>query len=126
MKSARKNSEFRIRNQTKGTILAEKARVAETFVQRAKGLLGTDSLPNGEGLFIRPCNSIHMFGMRYAIDAVFVDRDLKVVAVLHSIKPGRMSRIYGRAHSCLELPAGMAKSSDTESGDRLELIEVNK
>jgi len=36
-----------------------------------KGLLGRRELPDGEGILLRPCASIHMFFMRFAIDAVF-------------------------------------------------------
>ncbi len=61
-----------------------------------------------------------MIGMSYAIDAIFVDKKLVVVGVLHSIGPGRISRVYGRAQSCLELPAGRARETNTEIGDQLE------
>jgi|AGTN01.1.fsa_nt_gi Uncharacterized conserved protein len=107
-------------NKSKGTYLATNARIAKSFFARAKGLLGTSELPKGEGLHINPCNSIHMFGMKYAIDAVFLDKKLKVVAVVDSIAPGKASRLYGSAHSCLELPAGTARKTNTEVGDELE------
>ncbi len=115
-----KDGHYHFRNQTRGTSIADQAKIAESFLSRAKGLLGTSELPVGSGLFIIPCNSIHMFGMKYAIDAVIVDKKLKVVEILHAIKPGHMSRVYGKAHSCLELPAGRAKDTQTEVGDQLE------
>ena len=113
---------YRFLNKTRGTSLAEHAVIAESFFKRAKGLLGTTELPQGNGLFISPCNSIHMFGMKYAIDAVFVDKQLVVVALLHSIPPGKASTLYRKAHSCLELPAGTAQSTQTEVGDQLEQV----
>lgn len=114
------NGPYHFLNTTRGTSMADRATIAESFFARAKGLLGTSELPVGCGLFLVPCNSIHMFGMKYAIDAVFVDKKLKVVEVLHAIKPGRMSRVYASAHSCLELPAGRAKETQTQVGDQLE------
>ncbi len=111
---------FHFVNKTRGTSIADNATIASSFFSRLKGLLGTTELKTGSGLFITPCSSIHMFGMNYAIDAIFVDKKLVVVGVLHSIAPGRMSRVYGRAQSCLELPAGRALETKTEVGDQLE------
>ena len=119
-----KDGRYHFRNTTRGTSIADQAKIAESFFSRAKGLLGTTELPAGCGLFIVPCNSIHMFGMKYAIDAVFVDKKLQVVEILHGIEPGKMSRVYGKAHSCLELPAGRAKETQTEVGDQLEYVPV--
>jgi hypothetical protein len=107
------------RNETRGTTVADKALIAGTFFARAKGLLGTTELEPGCGLFIIPCNSIHMFGMKYPIDAIFVDKQLVVVEILHGIQPGQASKMYARAHSCLELPAGRAKETSTQVGDQL-------
>lgn len=107
------------RNETRGTTIADKTRIADSFFARAKGLLGTTELESGCGLFIVPCNSIHMFGMKYAIDAIFVDKQLVVVEILHAIQPGKASKLYSKAHSCLELPAGRAKETATEIGDQL-------
>ena len=47
--------------------------VARSFLQRARGLLGRAPLAADEALLIRPCSSIHTFGMRFAIDVVFID-----------------------------------------------------
>lgn len=107
--------------------MASRARLARTFFTRLKGLLGTASLPQGEGLLITPCSSIHMFGMKYAIDALFLDRDLKVVGLVNSIAPGKMSKVFSNAAQCLELPAGTIESTGTECGDLLtmEVIEIN-
>ena len=113
------NRKYYFQNQSKGTLLATNARIAKSFFARAKGLLGTTELPKGDGLLIDPCNSIHMFGMKYSIDAVFLDRSLTVVAVLDSIAPGKISKLYSSAHSCLELPAGTARETNTEVGDKL-------
>ncbi len=85
-----------------------------------RGLLGTTQIEQGEGLFLMPCNSIHMFGMKYAIDAVFVDRQGKVVGLVHNIKPGQCSSVFWGAKNCLELPPGTIGDTNTETGDQLE------
>jgi uncharacterized membrane protein (UPF0127 family) len=68
--------------------------------------MGRASLPAGDGLWIEPCNSIHMFFMRFAIDAVFLDRDNRVKRVLRNLKPWRVSPIVFGARTVVELPAG--------------------
>ena len=65
------------------------ARVARTFAERAKGLIGTKSLPEGEGLLIKRCNAIHTFFMSFPIDATFLDGDGRPVKTVRGIKPWR-------------------------------------
>jgi len=97
MKAVNKNNNF---------ILAENLSVASTFFGRTKGLLGRASLPAGEGLLIEKCASIHMFFMRFPIDAVFIDKTGRVVHILRDFKPWRISKIVPYASAVLELPAG--------------------
>lgn len=115
---------FRVTNVTRGKLLADKAERAGSFYSRFKGLMGAKALPMGSGLHIEPCNSIHMFFMKFAIDAVFLDRQMKVVKILHAIVPWRVSGIYPSARSVLELPAGTANASDTHEGDVLSFEKV--
>ncbi|HEY9719561.1 MAG TPA: DUF192 domain-containing protein [Trichormus sp.] len=107
-------------NRTKSATLATKGRLADTWFARMRGLLGTNKIEQGEGLFLMPCNSIHMFWMKYAIDAIFVDRHGKVVAVVSNIKPWQMSAVYWQAKNCLELPPGTICDTGTDVGDQLE------
>lgn len=90
-------------------------RSARTFSQRALGLLGLRALPAGEGLLIRPCASIHTFGMRFPIDVLFVDRNGTVSAVHLYVEPWRMLRCRG-ATAVLELTAGGACAHGLRSG----------
>jgi uncharacterized protein len=94
-------------------------RTADTFWTRAKGLLGTSSLAPGDGLIIQPCRNIHSFGMRYAFDAVFVDRDGKVLHVVSRMPPNRISRYVLGAHAVVELPPGTIEATNTQTGDKL-------
>ena len=66
-----------------------KARVARTLFERMKGLIGTKTLPDGEGMLILRCNSIHTFFMSFPIDATFLDRNDRVVKVVRNIRPWR-------------------------------------
>lgn len=113
---------YRVTNLTRNTLLADRAARAETFMSRFKGLMGVTELPLGDGLHIEPCTSIHTFFMRIPIDALFLDKELKVVDICHAMPAWRMSRVYFGARSVLELPAGTAAASGTEPGDVLSFV----
>lgn len=109
----------RVRNQTRGTVVAEHCVMAQSLRDRTVGLLGRSELSAGEGLWIERSPSIHMFFMRFAIDAVFVDGEDRVVRVVESLQPWRIVAWVRGAHDCLELPAGSARLSGTLAGDEL-------
>ena len=66
------------------------ATVADTFPKRAKGLLGRTGLPPRTGLLIPKCNAIHTMFMKMTIDAVFLDRNGRVVKTVRGIRPWRL------------------------------------
>lgn len=105
-------------NASKNIVLADKVIVANTFSLRLKGLLGRKSLEAGEGLLLYPCSSIHCFGMKFPIDAIFLDKDKKVLALYHWLEPGQTAKAT-RAKYVLELVAG-SSCFDVEIGDILE------
>ena len=96
--------------------------VATNPLERMRGLLGRSSLASDEAMLFRPAGSIHMFFMRFAIDAVFCDRDLVVVDVVRDLKPWRMASRRG-AKVVIELAAGAG--AGVASGDRLELATID-
>ena len=61
-----------------------------------------------------------MFFMRFAIDAVFLDKELRVVRVAADLKPWRMASKLG-AKAVLELPAGRCERAGVAEGDLLVL-----
>lgn len=83
-----------------------------------KGLLGRRELPSGEGIWLKPASSVHMAFMRFAIDAVFLDSDDRVVKIAKDLRPWRLAGSRG-AKSVIELPAGEAKRRELKTGDRL-------
>jgi uncharacterized protein len=111
---------LRVFNESKGTLVAGAATVADTSEKRRKGLLSHDSLPRGTGLLIAPCEAVHTFGMKFEIDVVFLDRRHRVLKVRPAMKKSRIS-ICLRAAAVLELPAGTAAETSTGKGDQLLL-----
>jgi uncharacterized membrane protein (UPF0127 family) len=116
--------ELRLERQD-GSPVCERCLLAETPLTRLKGLLGRRELPQGEGLLLRPASSIHMFFMRFPIDAVWLDRELRVVGLTHELQPWRTASRRG-AKAVLELPAGEAAAHGLQAGDRLVPVEPVK
>ena len=101
-----------------GSVLCERCAIADTFWTRFRGLMGRKSLAQDEGMLFRPGGEIHMFFMRFPIDAVFCDRELRVVKVVRDLRPWRMAAARG-ASVVVELAAGAA--AGVEVGDQLVL-----
>jgi uncharacterized membrane protein (UPF0127 family) len=107
-----------VRVERTGEPLVEDLRRATSAWARFRGLMLAAPLPPGGGLEIRPCGSIHMMFMRFAIDAVFFDEQLRVTKVGHRVRPWIGLAFGGRgAKGVLELPAGAA--ANAERGDQL-------
>jgi len=98
--------------------------MANTSGKRRTGLLKHTSLPKGEGLWIAPCEAVHSFWMKFAIDVLYLNKKKKVLKVRKNMVPWRLSACL-RAHSVLELPAGMAEETGTQPGDQLEFERQN-
>jgi uncharacterized protein len=110
---------LKVANLTRKTLLATCMEVAESGLNRNKGLLGRASLSPGEGLWIVPCEAVHTFWMQFPIDLVYLDRKKRIKKLRSSVPPWRLSACLS-AHSILELPSGTIQSSRTEIGDTLE------
>jgi uncharacterized protein len=110
---------LRVRNPSRNTVLADRADIADTSAKRRTGLLKHSSLERGEGLWIAPCEAVHTFGMKFAIDVLFLDKKKKILKIRHDMKRARMSASL-RAYSVLELPSGTAKATQTMAGDVLD------
>lgn len=109
-----------ITDPVRGAAVCERCVVADRAPARMRGLLGRSDLPAGEGVLLRPASSIHTLFMRFAIDAVFLDRDLRVVEVRSALPAWRMARKRG-AKAVLELRAGEARRRGIEVGDVLAI-----
>jgi uncharacterized membrane protein (UPF0127 family) len=104
------------------TVIADRCLLAVRPWSRMRGLLGRASLAPGEAMLFRPAGSIHMFFMRFAIDAVFCDGDLVVLDVVPSLRPWRMASRRG-AKVVIELAEGAA--AGVRPGDHLSLATID-
>ncbi|MBV6431557.1 MAG: hypothetical protein IANPNBLG_01689 [Bryobacteraceae bacterium] len=112
-----------MRNASRGTLLAEAATVADTSAKRRTGLLKHETLQPGDGLWIVPCEAVHTFGMKFEIDVLYLNKSRKILKIRERMAKRRISACL-RAHSVLELPAGMAEATSSQVGDLLEFEKL--
>lgn len=106
-------------NLTRGTLVVQHAHKARNFLELSLGLLPRNGLRPDEGLWLVPCRTIHTFGMRFTIDALCLDANLRVVALMDHLHPYRLGRFCLSTRSVLEVAAGVIASSGTKVGDQL-------
>ncbi len=107
-------------NQTRDTVVCERVELADNPLRRLVGLLGRRGLDPGGGMLIVPAPSIHSLFMRFEFDAVFLDREMRVVKLAERIPKWRV-RSAKHARSVLELPAGEIASRGLQLGDQLAI-----
>lgn len=110
---------IRVVNRTRGTVLGTEVRLADTFFGRMRGFLFRGAPTTGEGMLLSPCQAVHMFGMRFALDVVFIDQHGTVVGLYAGLRPWRWTPVHRQAVHALELPPGTIRGSGTEAGDAL-------
>ena len=82
-----------------------RAKVAKNAFERMRGLIGRPPPAPGEGLLIPKCNAIHTFFMKYPIDAVFLDRENRVVKAVRGIRPSLQQRLDRGRRRCARRPS---------------------
>ena len=101
--------------------LADNLVLANTALQRLRGLMGRKALAPNEALWLRPCSSIHTFWMRFAIDVIWLDRKLRIVKLVPNLRPFRLTLPASQAASVIELPAHSIAQHNLRVGDDLRV-----
>src|SRR6266568_5113071 len=114
----------RVENQTRGTVIAERCRVAQGAIQTILGLHIVPRLQPSEGLLLPGATTIDTTFMRYPIDLVFMDQSRRVTRTVSRLKPWRFAMWNPGARDCLELPAGALDATATAIGDQLAIEEI--
>lgn len=107
-----------------GEIICHQMLVENNLFGRMKGLMFSSELPDCDGFLINPCNSIHTFFMRYALDVIFLDRNFKIIKIIYNLNPWKMTGIYFKSHQVLEMKAGTLKKQ-LSPGEKLEAICIS-
>ena len=112
-------------NRTRQAFLASDVELANSHLARARGLMfrTCTKFTPGHGLWLVPCHGVHTLGMRFAIDAIYLDESLRVVHIEEDLRPWRLGRVTLDAISVLEVPARTVWASGTDVGDQLEIAQ---
>lgn len=113
-----------VRNLSRATMIGDQVRVADTSISRMVGLLGRRGLEPGEGLWIRPSSGVHTVGMRFPIDVIGLDGELRIVRLWRELVPYRVTSVSLKLKSVIELPAGQIAASGSEIGDVVTIFGV--
>jgi len=92
--------------------------LADNFFGRLRGLMFRRQLPEGYGLLLAPCNSVHMLFMRFAIDVIYLDEDFRIKKIVRDLSPWLGMSICFGAWGALELPSGAAERLNLAVGQR--------
>ena len=109
---------LRVVNRTRRAVVGSKVRVADGFWSRLRGFLGRPQPSPGEGILLTPCDGVHMFGMRFPLDVVFLSDEGRVVHVVEALQPWQRTPRIPAAQAVLELPVGTLGRTGTMVGDR--------
>ncbi len=112
---------YKVKEKNKNIVLAEKAKIASSLLDKTIGLMFKESLEGFDGLIITKCNSIHSFFMKIPIHAIFLDKQDKVIKIINDLRPWRITGIYFKANKVLELDASK-KIEGLKEGDQVEII----
>lgn len=87
------------------TVLAAHGFVTETWCEAGRGLLWHKPLGAQEGLVI-PTRNVHMVGMRYALDLLYLDKRHQIIRIVRALGPNRVGPFVLRGCWVVELPVG--------------------
>lgn len=93
--------------------------IPDSFFAKAKGLIGKKSLDENQGLWLKPCSSIHTFFMSIDIDVIYLNRNMVIQKIDHRVRPWRLPMPSFRSHSVIEIKAGQAQKHHLKKGDTL-------
>ena len=103
-----------------GAVIARCPLCADSFFQRLTGMITRNFSPSLDAAIFRNCNAIHTFGMRFAIDVLFITGDNRIAAVFPDVSPWKTCGTKGRKITAVELPAGSIAKFGLKCGDFVE------
>ena len=108
---------MQILNETRGTVLGRKVILADSPWARLRGFLLRPPPRAGEGILLTPCNAIHMWGMRFPLDVIYLDASGRVLRALQSLPPWATPGRVSNGRYVLEVPVGTIEATGTAAGD---------
>ena len=113
---------MKIKNISKSDpLICYSALFPKTLVKKGFGLTILNNFQNFDGLLLENCRIIHSFFMRFSFDAVFLDKNFRVIALLPNFKPFRISKYYKKSKYVIELPKNSINKFDICLNDQFEV-----
>jgi uncharacterized membrane protein (UPF0127 family) len=106
---------FELRTAT-GRCIARHVQLACSFQSRCRGLLSRSAMLKEEGLLLIPGGSIHTLGMRFSIDVVFLNRQMRILGLAEQVRPWRIRVAPRGTRRVLELAAGQIAAHRLKPG----------
>ncbi len=123
-----------IRNRARGTVIADDVEVAGNVFSKMIGLMFRSGIGESSGLLMdfgkrfQDRHSIWMLGMRFPIDVIFIDSEMRVTDVFHSVPPVSLSprtwKVYKPSRPVrwiLEVASGVSRKTKTKPGDQVSI-----
>jgi uncharacterized membrane protein (UPF0127 family) len=110
---------WRLRGLPSATLLGIEVPLAARLRARLLGLSLLRRERAGAGLLIEGCSSVHSFGMRFALDLVFLGDGGTVLRVERAVPPYRVRSCAG-ASAVLELPSGARGLEDGKANQHAD------
>lgn len=107
-----------------GRCIARHVHMACSFRSRCIGLLRQTNISEHGGLLLVPGGSIHTLGMRFPIDVVFLNRQMRVLGLAERMPPWRLVIAPRGTARVLELAAGKIAASRLTAGTYLTVDEA--
>lgn len=98
--------------------LFEKVKLAGSFGAKLRGLMFYREMPAIDGLLLYPCNTVHLFWMRFPLDLIYLSRE-RVVLFIETKSPNQLGSYLKNAYYVLETEAGTGASKNIRVGDRI-------
>ncbi|MBP7088852.1 MAG: DUF192 domain-containing protein [Candidatus Omnitrophica bacterium] len=111
---------YKITNKTKNILISPKAKIADDFFKRLIGLMFKKFMDKEEVLIFKHASSIHTCFMRFPIDIVFLNKEMRIIRICKAVKPWRAVFCPGSLFT-LEFPSPAACGKSLELGNILEL-----
>ena len=117
-----RKADYQLREEGTGRVVIAHLEIARNLWKQTVGLLGRSQLPADSGLWLEPCNSIHTWGMKFAIDVVFLDASGTVLRTVPNMRPWRVCWPVWKARIIVEIPAGTIDRRNISPGNRYKIV----
>lgn len=95
--------------------------IADSFFTRLKGWLGKNAVSENEALLIKPCRSVHSFGMKFTIDVLFINSEQVIVGIFENLEANHLTLTVKQADYVVEIKGGLINKLNIEIGQIIEI-----